>query len=274
MKARKTKKNKNGIKRTQIDIPKGLRVPRLRGTTLMAIEAHQTKDKKETIMSNIRKLYIDHYTLNNMTVLGRTVNIEDMATWLNIPTKYLLRELNREVGRIGNILQGKDGAQFTRALLMGLISKSLEAHSLIANQVHILSSQQGREYVPFLTSELNKILATLSTATKPVTEIVKLLTDNNPGVIINNVNGAQANISNSSITVDQAVNLIKSEGFLSMLEDEGLLNQKLLTMGTDLPEIRAQYQDLNSIGIKVPNKAIDGPNEPTKPYKDDIIEIQ
>jgi hypothetical protein len=168
------------------------------------------------------------------------------------------------------MLSGKDGQEFTRALIFGLLRQALEAQSLIANQVHILSSQQGQEYVPYLTAELNKILATNALSGKQATDLIKLLMEPAAGVVINN--NLQQN--NGGLTVDAATVLIKNEGYKSLLEEPHNLSNKLTELSQlgPLPEIRAQYQDLNSIGIKVPNKGLDGPRQP-KLDNEDHIEI-
>ena len=245
-----------------------LRMSRLRGSTALGTQYHKTQEP--STLKKLKNMYIEHYALNNGIIDGRVWRLDDFARYINEPIQTVMKEMIRNLNRVGSVLEGKDGANFARALILGLISKTLESQGLIANQVHILTSRQGNRFVPFLSNEVNKILATYNVSTKSTMELLKLVMGDTPA-IVNNIN--QINQNNAQyLTPDIAINLIRSQGYQSLLEDPQALENKLTELnGTQpLPELRAAYQDLNAIGIKNPNKGLDGPRKPKYGPEDNI----
>ena len=106
-------------------------------------------------------------------------------------------------------LFGKDAMEKVSENLLGLLVRnSLETQGRITYQYNILARQQGEKFVPFLTKELNSVLALMINSNAGLTNIIKALapTFNQTNVQINN--GAQEEEKADYLTTNSAIALL------------------------------------------------------------------
>lgn len=216
------------------------RHPRPLGLTLMNLNSlnHSNKERNQ-LNQRILNLYIQQ----GMCWMGKPKTITDMALYLNMQPEQLLRTMNKELDRIAIFFDGEEGQRLARVHYQNLLSKSLEILAQHQNQCTILQTQQGNEYVPFLTGEVNRSLANWATAMKPYMEVVTRLENR----LQSPSHGKLASGAEKYISASEAIVILQNEP--SMLTDKALVAAKEKEM-VGLPEVNARYQDLTSIGIK------------------------
>lgn len=229
------------------------RISRPNGITYQCLLYHKEKEEriKEQLLTKIQTNIIEIYVNEGMIWNGKVMNVNKMAAYLNMPIEILMMRMNRTLARVGNILNGKDGMAIARGLILNCLKNGLEGHALALNQVHLLAAKQGNKYVPFLTTEVNKSIANLTTAQKPMADLLKMMMDKMPSSHTPIGTGDSGNgpyTNTKYLTPDEAVTLIRNEK-PTILEDGALLDHTM-TLLPGLPEVRANYQDLTAIGIK------------------------
>lgn len=214
------------------------RHPRPLGLTLMNLNQLK-QDNRTKLNERILNLYIQQ----GMCWMGKPKTITDMALYLNMQPEQLLRTMNKELDRLSLFFDGEEGMRLARVHYQNLLSKSLEILAQHQHQCTILQSQQGNEYVPFLTGEVNRSLANWATAMKPYMEVVTRLENR----LQSPSHGKLASGAEKYISASEAITIMQNEP--SMLTDKALVAAKEKEM-VGLPEVNARYQDLTSIGIK------------------------
>lgn len=214
------------------------RHPRPLGLTLMNLNQLK-QDNRTKLNERILNLYIQQ----GMCWMGKPKTITDMALYLNMQPEQLLRTMNKELDRLSLFFDGEEGMRLARVHYQNLLSKSLEILAQHQHQCTILQSQQGNEYVPFLTGEVNRSLANWATAMKPYMEVVTRLENR----LQSPSHGKLASGAEKYISASEAITILQNEP--SMLTDKALVAAKEKEM-VGLPEVNARYQDLTSIGIK------------------------
>jgi hypothetical protein len=231
------------------------RIPRPQGITQLSQSYQKDKDpkKQEEYKKRIQRLMINHYVNNGLRINDKAIEIDTFASMLQLNTYELLRRVNKEFERIGTYFENGDGKTFARGLLLGALKRILETQSRIQSQAAMLSRNQGQAYVPFLSAEVNRALKNEIDSFKPLTDILKIMTDTGTNNILiqNTTNNTQ---TNQYITADQALKMIENKGVGSMLLDEDKRKGKEAELG-QLPEVGAKHQDLTGIGIR--HKPID-----------------
>lgn len=231
-------KRKDHIKKEEDNI---LRVPRPLGITYANLNPNQNK---EALKDKIIEIYVN----NNYELNGKQIRITELGTYLGINTMELMRRMNRQIERISNLFDSKDGRVFARVHFLGLIKKGLEICALTQHQTEILMAQQGKEYVPFLTGEVNRSLTNLINAQKPVADLLKMLTEKQITNIILNLDKQSETSGVHYLSPDEARLMITESG-PSLLLNPALLAEKEIALGR-LPDVNARNQDLTSIGIR------------------------
>lgn len=229
-----------------------IRYPRPLGFTYTAINTKNNKEERKRMEDTIINLYIER----GMEMEGKRMSVQEMATFLQIPTQTLLMRINKGMERISGFFDGKEGKRAARVLWQNSVLKGLEIMALVDHQTRTLMAQQGAEYVPFLTGEVNRSLANLINAQKPIADLLKMLTEKNQINILINTDGDSSTSGKTYISPSQAIDIIQKEG-ITMYNNPTLIaakEQELL----GLPNVNARTQDLTSIGIKNrPNLSID-----------------
>lgn len=237
-----------------------MRQSRELGMTSLSLQYNRenNQDKKEKLKEKLQQRAIEHYIANNYQYNGVQIPMDQFATYIDMNMVTLIRVMNRNMERTNKLLEGEQGAQFTRGLLLGLFKKSLEISESCKSQSLLLKACQGDSFKPFLTAELNRSLASEINSLNPTIQLLKLVMDKstiNP--IIQIVNNLEQN--NQYITPLEASKLIETKHLGSVLTDQLLLAETVAEEGLDdLPEVGAKHQDLTKIGIRYK------PSGPTK----------
>lgn len=236
-----------------------IRVPRPLGLTMALMEYHTSKN--QDIITNIKQNQIEAWITTGMQLNGRVMNIQQLAIYLSLPVSYIMRVMSKAMNRVGNWLKDDKLQETTRAIFSHALFSALENQALSLQQVHILLAEQGQQYVPFLSSEVNKALANNTAAQKPLHSLLEIL---KPNTTIMPIANADGNSKNVSVTPDEAIILIRNNS-TSPIEDTKTLD----AIWTEekgqlqLPDVDARNQDLSSIGIgKRKNKKLKRPLGP------------
>lgn len=266
------KKQKSSTERTEIkkkvkDKYKGPRIPRPLGITYLAIQIQKEPNpqKQEELRNSLYARVIDQYVSNCCRLNNRSITIDQLATFLNLDTTRVLMLMNKSFTKIVDFFDRGEGKTMARAFFLQALKKSLEIQSQTESQVALLLASQGREYKPFLTSEVNRSITNLINSQRPVHDILKLFSEqNNTSSLLNPVQNTQNNIY---ITADEASKILEKQGTRSLLTDGDMLAQQGQILTQSLPaglNVNAKFQDLNSIGIR---------HDGTKDLDQDLVEI-
>jgi hypothetical protein len=260
-----TKGKHQPSKNQEIDIEESTkdnirRVPRPLGITQLNLTRLKLKKEgkleEETKQGNkLKEICINIYVRDNFNWMGKMVPMNHFASYLNMRTEELMIQVNREIERISLWMMGEEGKALARGLLFKGAQKSLEILALASGQTQVLLAEQGDKYVPFLSAEVNRSIANLTGAHKPLMEVLKAMTEKSPINILINNNGKSGTSGDEYLTPEMALQLIHNNGS-SMANDPTLIEAKVQEMGA-LPDVQARNQDLSTIGIKLPNKTVD-----------------
>lgn len=236
------------------------RIPRPLGTTYQSIQLNQEKEetKKRTYLKQIQRRMIEQYVANGLRLNGQQIPIAQFASFLKLTTIELIKAMNEEMNKVSKFFDSDEGRQLARVAFLGAIFEAQETMAISKSQTQLLLASQGQEYVPFLSSSVNQAIANQITAQKPMLELIKLLLDGGSketNILIQNTQNNQSN--NQFITPDMAVKMLTEHSVKSLLPASNAIGQtyedieqEAANLGTELPEVRAQFQDLTKIGIR------------------------
>lgn len=258
-------KNKKNKPKTKED--NNIRVPRPKGYTLSLQEVHNLNNphKQKIRLNYLKQLLIEQWTTNSNQLQGEHYTIHQLSIYLNTPVPIVMKIMNRVLVRVANFF-GKDGDQMqanARAQIFQALFQASESHSWAHKQVSLLAAAQGDTYKPFISGEVNKAIANLIAANKPLQETIKLMLPSQ-GLTINQ-NNLQGPSHVNYITTDKAVQMIRDKS-QSMISDTSQL-EALPELSDALPDISARTQDLTKIGIR--NEAFSDKNKGPKGKKDE-----
>jgi hypothetical protein len=252
----KGKRTKNKSKKNQREnIPtKDPRYPRPLGLTYALHQYHTLLDthQKQEKLQQIKQLLINQWIANGMTLNNKLIPIQDMSTYLNMPIHILMIQANKQIMKLGQVMDNEKTKDWARAQIFGAFNWGLESQALARHQAHILLAQQGDQYAPFLTSEVNKAIANLTNAQKPIMDILKLFLEKNPTNPLIQLEVNTNKQSNTFITPDEAVKVIRDSADSLITNGHALAAKETALMGLPegLPNVNARTQDLTAIGLK------------------------
>lgn len=221
-----------------------IRHPRPLGLTYLNLNALTNQNLKQNLIERIINLYVNE----GMQWMGKQQSVAEMALYLNIRPEKLLVLMNRDIERLMGFFEGKEGMALARVSLNLGLKKGLEILALHHNQVHLLLGQQGNEYVPFLSAEVNKALSNYSSAMKPYLDTIKLMTDkmtNNP---YSPSDGTSSNGGTKYLSASEAIALLNQNTDSMYTNKELVAEKELILLG--LPDVNARNQDLSLIGVR------------------------
>lgn len=245
------------------------RVPRLMGTTLraQAIRYQDTQDptevpntpnpKKQRLKEELQQYVLDAYVTSGMQLNGKLIDVDEMARYIDLPIERTMLKMNRTIARVGMMMKGADGAELARVLFFGLLKKGLTIQAQVEKQAANLLAFQGPTYMPFVSSEVNKALKNVMETQKPLMDLVKIMLDAGANGAIqpfgtnDNPNMAPGT---SYIGTEEALNLI-TQNANTLLQRPELLDEAYSQV--EGQEVRANFQDLTSIGINTVLKSND-----------------
>lgn len=245
-------KNKTKTKKPKMAI-NALRLPRAKGLTQLIHGIHRqygTDDPQLPIrLKQVKKLIIEQWIHSSYRLNGVTTSIDELSVYLNLTRERLQKYINKATLDIALMFEKDNGGIREQARVQFLQSLKLasETMALTIQQSQILLAQQGDKYVPFLTRDLNGAIANQIAATKPTMELLKMLQDKSPTLIIPQVIGDGTSTTKNYMSTDQATKMIREHSH-SLLETPEYLAEML---PKSLPDIHPNTQNLAQIQVPV-----------------------
>jgi len=226
------------------------RLPRAKGLTMMigGILRSQTKDPKPQL-KQVKQLIIEQWIHSSYRLNGEVTSIDELANYLGMEREELQKYVNEATLNIALMFERDNGGirQEARVQFVQALKWASETLALTSHQTKLLLANQGDKYVPFLTRDLNGAIANQIAAQKPTMELLKMLQDKSPTLIIPQVLGAGDAAQSNYMSSDQAVKTIR-ENSHSLLETPEYLKDMLPKA---LPDINPNTQNLAEITIPV-----------------------
>lgn len=222
------------------------RIPRASGLTMMVKNYNQQEEgnNKQRTLEQIKDHVINQYIKEGFRINGKTMELSEMASYLGITLKVLIKKINR----YGDILGGKDGEAFSRAVKLFSFNGVMATRSLVLGQAQNLLRSQSDGYVPFVTSEVNRALTNLIATDNTMLALLKAISpepQRQPNVVINNQQATMNTAGNTEqlMNINQAVKLIDHQRELGLLEDPEAQNRLLAQHVTEeVPQVIATEQ--------------------------------
>lgn len=238
---KKTKKKTNNKKPDNLK-----RIPRSTGMTMMVKHYNQIEDEKERQkkLEQIKDHVINQYIKEGFRMNGKTMELNELAIYLNMPLKGVVRKITR----YGDIMGGKDGEALARAVKLFSFNGLMATRSLVLGQAQNLIRSQGDGYVPFLTSEVNRSLGNLIQNDNAFISFLKAVSPDpktQPSVVINNQQATLNSAGNTEqlLNINQAVKLIDANRDETLLESPEMQNRLLAShISDEVPEVIATEQ--------------------------------
>lgn len=235
------------------------RIPRPLGFTYLAQQMHNTnnEEEKQEIKTKLQNKIIDIYVANGMMLNNKTISLPELATYLNMPLKKLLKRVNRGFQAIGNLFEDGGNKEFARVGIFRAFNWALEGKAIAEAQLRILMASQGDEYKPFISGEVNKAIANNTSAIKPLADLLKLMLDSQsqPNSLLNPVQNNTTN-NNLFVTLDAATQMLNNSQNTLLTNPELLaLAYQDITQNDEVPEVQAHKQhNLAQTGLRLPKK--------------------
>lgn len=249
------------------------RIPRPLGFTYLAQTMHTTnnEEEKQRIKEKLINKTIDIYVSQGMMLNGKTISLQEMASYLDIPLRNLMKRVNRGFKVISDMFEGDGARENARVGIFRALNFALEGKASAEAQLAILMASQGDEYKPFISSEVNKAITNNVNAIKPLVDILKLMMDSQEkpnGTMAPTQNVTQNN--NLFLTQDAAISLLNNQPN-SVLTNPELLDQAYQNMALlGVPEVIATKQDnLADTGLRIDGLTTSKPKpKPEEPNTD------
>lgn len=212
------------------------RIPRPKGLTELA---PNYKDNKEHIDRHI----ISHYINTGFTYCGYPMDINTFSQVTQIEPETITQAMIDHGSSTFNLLDEGAKGEHLRALFGMALKNSLDDRSRALQQYSVLAAAQGHDYVPFVSSEVNKALKLTMESTQGMLQVIRALAGGDTTNILiqnNNTNQVQANY----LTTEKALKLMeKQKDDQALLLDEGrresLVDEYNLN---EMPEVQANKQ--------------------------------
>jgi hypothetical protein len=182
-----------------------IRYPRPLGATLAskAYQTQSTTDNYDILVSSILTSFIS----NNFTLNQKQYNVQEIATYLNIPQEQVLKKINTITSTLSNMLTKDNLEETSRVIFQQVLNWALNDKAHIHTQYSLLALSQGTRYKPFISSEVNHILTSSLKATQNLMSLLSQIQGNK---------GLQININNTNQTTEN-VNFISIQKATEML---------------------------------------------------------
>jgi len=131
------------------------------------------------------KAIVIQWVNSNGQINKEQVSMTDLANMLHITYNQLYKVYTKVIKDLGRLVMGKEHIQ---DVMSGMIAqsnfRSLEAQSLILNQLGILLTAQKGKYRPFISAEVGQVLRTLLQSEKNQMDLIRLM---NPSGILQQI---------------------------------------------------------------------------------------
>lgn len=212
-----------------------IRFPRLSGLTPLMQEYHNTKDPDQ--LNHIISYIIQTWIISNGTIMGKHYNYIELANFLDINPEEVRNQMKSQM-LDSKIFTPESQPEIVNSLISQQITWILEDKMNIDGQVRVLQKSQGDSYKAYITSELNKALALKSSISMNLTSLIKLLTQKDTNIIINN---NQQNNTIQNVTIEDVLGIVQEEN--SKINDSSDIKYIETTYHTeDFPEVNALKQ--------------------------------
>ena len=215
-----------------------------------------TQTMKDSPERGIRILIRD-YIASGYRYQGKSLSMPDFAKTTGIDLMEVLKEGGQMAGGQGQILSKSQLHQTIRVLQNHAIFMGLEDRHLTSNQLAILLRSQGDTYKPFVSSEVNKLLATQISTTRTFMDLMKNLA---PDWVVREMMAEEGAKEQVYLTVEEALNIL-AQGSMAIDDVAKSLEAQHHTAQNPLPDISIGYGD-NSVPnpgalIQIPEATLD-----------------
>jgi hypothetical protein len=232
---------------------KRIRISRPMGVTVMAKEYNEARSDNNPIAAlrknTITKRYIQALLNNELieydsiTKDYKPISTNKLALILGMNEYELMVEISKQMSKAG-ILFDRHKADVARGLTMRLIFLGSELSALTSQQVSILMASQGNKYKPFISGEVNRAIANKIASSKPMLDLLKLLTDKQSSTLSLPSDSLPSNTTDGQIlTVEMAHNML-NQGLPTVMNDDAT-RATILANSADLkllPETNPNFQ--------------------------------
>ncbi len=223
------------------------RIPRPKGLTLLA--QHLKQQNKPDTNERLKKHIIQSYLLNNFTINNKQYTIDQVAAYLQVPTWYVLKQVQRLAGIFMDNVDTKGIEETARAVLGMALKNLLDDRHIALNQVVMLRTEQGEKYVPYLTGELNKAISNLMQSSKGILDLYRALPSSPVGNQPPNPLD-QPQSSSQTLSITKALELLEDKGINNLLsntaEKEALYIEHNLSQTPDISGLYSEAQPTTS----------------------------
>lgn len=217
-----------------------LRFPRLAGLTPLMQEYHNTKDPDQ--LNHIISYVIQTWIISNGTLMGIHYNYIELANFLNIDPEEVRNQMKSQM-LDSKIFSPESQPEIVNSLISQQITWILEDKLNIDHQVRVLQKSQGDSYKAYISSELNKALSLKNTISMNLTSLIKLLTQKDNSIVINN---NQQNNTIQNVTVEDVLGIVQEENSKMLSNDSDIKYIENTYHTEDFPEVNAIKQQQSS----------------------------
>lgn len=217
-----------------------IRIPRPLGTTEKSLAHNKelTPDSKENLYEHV----VQHYINQGFQYCQQSYTLEEFCLYIHTDISYINKHIYQQA-KVSHTLLTEEGQTDLVQAIQGLIfGGALSDRSRALQHLNVLTTAQGQEYKPFISSEVTRALSTLIASTNNMAQIAKSFMPSADKMIqINQYNNQhqQTNV----LTVETALELIEAKGSVPLLSDpEGIENLYLEHNLGDMPEVQANKQ--------------------------------
>lgn len=202
---------------------KQIRLPRPLGMTQALQEYHKNPTSER--LDKIQSFFIQNWIMNDQVLCGRVFNVIELSDFLKCDPERIRLHM-RDTLLNTKLWDKEKQEELINSLIGQQIVWALEDRLAIEGQVKLLQRSQGQQYIPFISSEVNRALGMKLQTTANLSSILKGL---NGGGSINIFNQQNNTEINNTLTMEQAIQIVGDE------------NAKLLSKDKELQYIEAHY---------------------------------
>lgn len=252
------KKNKKKVTKEET-----VRIPRPWSLTQMMILYNQMDDSDERteLKSKIDNTIIMYWLMNNGDVFGYPMSIAELSRYAHIPIANINTAIQQRVMG-SNMITEQNIQDMSKALISMGVQSMIEDRNDINFQIDILRRAQGGEYKPFVSAEVNKALKLKLDSTSQIANIMKALTGNNGGIIINNNNTLEqgdtvtVNIDDVNQTINEQVAVLFNDDKKRIEMAKGLYEVHNLGSMPNVDAVEQTDMDVEREGLYSAQRAV------------------
>lgn len=228
------------------------RYPRPSGLTMMGRDFNESLnfEEKTKLKTQLVRSLIASYVQNGYTILGKPTTLPELAQFLQVTTKRLLKEISRYSATLASISSPEEIKTTAQAIFGLLLNNAMQDRGQVQNQLNLMLTAQGGVYKPFISSEVNNTLRLLIESNRPMSELLRnMLHSTNIQVNTQINNGkVEGETVKEDFTTHEAIQLLSERYPKSLLELPEAQDQLIaaeIGIGADVEVIATKQEGLS-----------------------------